>query len=71
MKQGATLKVHRTLDGNKIHKLHLVEGTAVAVPHVVVRALEKGGWVQSNLKFPVATYLLTEKGRRIVLHLQK
>lgn len=63
---GATLKVHRTLDGSKIHKLHLLHGNAVTVSSVVVRTLEKRGWVRSNMKFPAATYLLTEKGWQVL-----
>jgi len=62
IRQGATLKAHRTMDGAKIHKLHPLHGVACEVPTSAVRTLEKGGWVRSNMKFPVATYLLTTKG---------
>ena len=66
MADGATLKAHRTLDGSKVHKLHPLEGDAVTVSSTVVRTLEKCGWVRSNMKFPAATYLLTEKGRQLL-----
>jgi len=64
--KGATLKVHRTLDGSKLHKLHPLQGEAVTIPSKVVRRLEQQGWVRSNMKFPAATYLLTAKGRQVV-----
>jgi len=62
LQQGATLKAHRTLDGEKIHQIHPLRGTAFAVPTAAVRDLEKRGWLRSNMKFPAATYLLTEQG---------
>lgn len=64
-RQGAAVKAHRTLDGAKIHKVHPLQADAFAVSEAAVHALEKRGWVRSNLKFPVATYLLTEKGRQV------
>jgi len=63
---GATLKAHRTLDGSKVHKLHPLQGEVILIPATVVRLLEQHGWVRSNMKFPAATYLLTEKGRQVV-----
>lgn len=68
---GATLKAHRTIDGNKVHKLHPLQGDAVLVPSAVVRTLEQRGWVRSNMKFPAATYLLTDKGRQALLRLEQ
>lgn len=68
---GATLKAHRALDGSKIHKLHPLQGDTVMIPRTVVRMLEQQGWVRSNMKFPAATYLLTEKGWQLLLHLTK
>jgi len=65
MHRGATLKAHRTLDGAKIHKLHFRTGVAEQVSITAVRRLERRGWLRSNLKFPVATYLLTEEGKQV------
>lgn len=63
--QGAAVKAHRTLDGAKIHKVHPLQADAFEVSEAAVRALEKRGWLRSNLKFPVATYLLTEQGHKV------
>lgn len=65
--QGATIKVHRTLDGAKRHKIHPLQADAFEVSAAAVHALEKRGWLRSNLKFPVATYLLTEQGRKATI----
>lgn len=67
VRQGASVKAHRALDGTKIHKVHPVQAAAFEVSAAAVRTLEKRGWLRSNLKFPVATYLLTEKGRKVNL----
>jgi hypothetical protein len=67
MQQGATLKAHRTLDGAKLHQLHPLQGAAFVVPTAAVRELEERGWLRSNMKFPAATYLLTEQGSQVTL----
>ncbi|MEZ4860420.1 MAG: hypothetical protein R3C14_03905 [Caldilineaceae bacterium] len=59
--QGATLKSHRTLDGNKVHRLHPLAGPPVVVVARTVRRLERTGMIRSNMKFPAATYLLTDQ----------
>lgn len=65
VRQGASVKAHRTLDGAKTHKVHPLQADAFIVSEAAVRALEKRGWLRSNMKFPVATYLLTETGRQV------
>lgn len=63
LRGGAVLKVHRTLDGVKVYRLHgrgPGEGEVIAAR--LVDSLERGGFLQSNMKFPAATLLLTEKG---------
>jgi len=62
---GATLKSHRYLDGTKTYKLHPLDGPAESVRWTTVEALKERGLIDSNKKFPAATYLLTEKGRQI------
>lgn len=62
---GATLKSHRDLDGHKIYRLHPLQGEAGVVPDDVVDRLKRQRLIDSNQKFPAATYLLTEKGRRL------
>lgn len=64
MAEGATLKVHRELDGSKVHRLHPLSGPVQTVDDDAVWGLKRRGLIESNMKFPVATYLLTEKGRR-------
>ncbi len=59
---GWTLKSHRYLDGEKIYRLHSLGGEEVDVPAPVVENLVRRRLIQSNQKFPAATYLLTEKG---------
>jgi hypothetical protein len=57
------LKSHRSIDGEKVFRLHPLEGEPVAVQRATVDALLRDGLVTSNQKFPAATYMLTEKGR--------
>lgn len=62
MLAGATLKAHRTLDGEKTYTLHPLDGPDEAVERAVVETLKRHGLIASNMKFPAATYVLTEKG---------
>jgi len=67
LQHGAILKAHRTADGAKIHRLHRhrIDETATkstSVDVAIIRYLEKQKLIQSNMKFPAATYLLTEQG---------
>lgn len=62
---GTALKSHRYLDGTKTYKLHPLDGPAETVRWTTVEALKERGLIDSNKKFPAATYLLTEKGRQI------
>jgi len=61
MLDGATLKVHRDLDGHKTHLLHPLTGETAPVSAELVESLRVLGLIQSNLKFPAATYLLTDR----------
>ncbi len=62
---GAALKSHRDIDGRKEYRLHPLDGDAVNVPGQVVRALEERGHLLSNQKFPAATLILSQSGRRL------
>lgn len=65
--EGWTLKSHRYLDGRKEYRLHpLDEAEAQTVSWKTVDALREKGLIDSNKKFPAATYLLTERGREVV-----
>ena len=64
---GCYLKIHRTLDGAKVYRLHCPgdgETGGEELPASAVDALERHGYLQSNMKFPAATLLLTERGAR-------
>ncbi len=61
--EGWALKSHRTLDGQKAYRLHALAGEVIEVTDGVVDGLAAAKLIQSNQKFPAATYLLTEKGR--------
>ena len=63
---GYSLKVHRTVDGEKIFRLHAPDGaSAETVVEYVVTGLAKQGLIESNMKFPAATYLLTDRGAQL------
>jgi len=61
--RGATLKSQRYLDGRKEYRLHPLRGAATPVAPDAVRALQGGGYLLSNQKFPAATLMLTARGR--------
>lgn len=65
LRHGATLKTHRYMDGRKICRLHPLDGPPETIPRAAVDDLKEYGLIESNKKFPAATYLLTSKGRRI------
>jgi len=67
MAQGSTLKVHRDMHGAKVYKLHpLNEMPAEVIPAAIVEHLRQHKLIDSNMKFPAAVYLLTDKGAIIV-----
>lgn len=64
LQTGKHLKVHRTADGEKAYRLHRVDGSETGdVSATAIASLERAGYIESNMKFPAATFLLTEKGR--------
>lgn len=63
---GQLLKSHRDLDGAKVYRLHALQGTGVTVAPAVVQALYTAGYIQTNHKFPTATYCLTLQGQQMV-----
>ena len=60
---GHTLKSHRDLEGHKAYRLHALDGQSTLVAWADVEALQAAGLIDSNKKFPSATYWLTERGR--------
>jgi hypothetical protein len=60
---GLTLKSHRDLEGHKEYRLHALDGQSAPVAWEDVAALQSAGLIDSNKKFPAATYWLTNTGR--------
>ena len=69
LQQGAVLKVHRTLDGDKVHRLHKSDAPVQEIEAALVVAVTDLGLLQSNMKFPAATFLLTDKGVAVAMQL--
>ena len=64
---GIQLRDHRDIEGGKIFQLHALDGSAIeAVSANVVHALVDLGLLDSNKKFPSATYWLTAVGKQLV-----
>jgi hypothetical protein len=60
---GDTLKVHRTVDGEKVYRLHPLDDSAeIEIAPKDAEALLTQGLIDSNMKFPAATFLITPKG---------
>ncbi len=60
---GQVLKSHRDIDGRKEYRLHAIAGQFQIVDRKVVETLQDAGLIDSNKKFPAATYWLTTAGR--------
>jgi hypothetical protein len=60
---GCALKVHRDVDGGKTYRLHALDGTTQTARRATVEALLARGLLDSNKKFPAATFWLTEAGK--------
>jgi uncharacterized protein YjhX (UPF0386 family) len=67
--QGCTLKSHRYLDGQKVCQLHPLDGPPQTVDKAVVDSLKRRQLIDSNKKFPAATYLLTDRGKEMAITL--
>jgi hypothetical protein len=63
MANGSTLKVHRYLDGTKEYRLQTLDRATEIVARSDVEVLQEQGLIDSNKKFPAATFWLTEAGR--------
>ncbi len=63
---GNFLKARRDQDGNKVFQLHPLNGEAQTVRRATAESLVDRGLIDSNKKFPTATYWLTVKGKDVV-----
>ncbi|MCO5191394.1 MAG: hypothetical protein M9918_24790 [Anaerolineae bacterium] len=59
---GQTLKSHRTIEGDKTYTLHALDGTTHSVSMDAVLDLRARRLIETNHKFPAATFLLTTTG---------
>lgn len=67
LQAGDRLQVHRTIDGAKLYRLHTYSGNAAeAVAPSLVDSLVRAGLIESNMKFPTATFLLTDRGLAMI-----
>jgi hypothetical protein len=57
------LKSHRDIDGHKSYLLHPLHGDPQPIAPHRVQQLRDNGDIDSNKKFPVATFWLTDKGK--------
>ena len=62
---GQTLKSHRTIEGTKQYTLHALDGTTQSVPMDAILNLRQRRLIETNHKFPAATFLLTTTGAAI------
>lgn len=68
--EGLIVKSHRALDGDKVYRLHALDGSEIDdIDDEVMTELQNWKLIDSNKKFPAASYLLTEKGREVVRRL--
>ena len=66
MSAGARLRDHRDIDGGKVFRLYRDDDAVEVIDHADVEALMEAGLLDSNKKFPAATYWVTEAGRRML-----
>lgn len=64
--QGAALRSHRDLEGNKVYLLHFGEGEEKReIGRKATLDLRTKRLIETNHKFPSATFLLTTRGNTI------
>ena len=59
--EGHTLKAHRDIEGNKVYRLRRTDGRVEEVPAELVQHLVERHLLDSNKKFPAATFYLTDR----------
>ena len=68
---GCSLRSHRDLEGNKHYELHALSGEKRRIELDVVNSMRNKRLIETNHKFPSATYLLTGHGERVAQKLHK
>lgn len=66
MSRGELLKSHREIDGNKEFRLHQDRRQWREVDAADVQKLRTAGLIDSNKKFPVATFWLTGAAQQLL-----
>ncbi len=66
---GSTLKAHRYLNGEKVYRVHPLAGQPKPIERKTVDSLKQHQLIDSNKKFPTATYILTERGKAVAMSL--
>ena len=69
--KGCSLKAHRYVDGVKIYQLHPLDSQVETLRRATVESLYNRRLIDSNKKFPAATYWLTEKGKELAATLDE
>jgi hypothetical protein len=64
--EGQTLKSHRNIEGDKVYTLHALDGITQSVAMTAVLDLRARRLIETNHKFPAATFLLTTAGTALV-----
>ena len=65
MAEGRVLKSRRELDGKKEFIIQNANGQTEVISQNVVNRLRKNRLIDSNKKFPVATFWLTDLGQEV------
>jgi len=63
---GDSLKSYRDIEGFKSFQLISVEGEVKLVEKNLIKDLRQRGLIDSNKKFPVSTFWLTELGKSLI-----
>ncbi len=66
---GAALRSHRDLEGNKRYALHRDEQEVGEIGRKTILSLRDKRLLETNHKFPSATFLLTTRGNKIAAQL--
>ncbi len=66
MLRGELLRSHRDIEGNKAFRLHQIGDQWRPVSADDVHKLRAAGLIDSNKKFPVATFWLTEAASKLL-----
>lgn len=64
--EGCTLKAHRDLEGRKVYRLYRLDGAVENVSEAEVHRLVDMRLLESNKKFPAATFFLTDRAVEVL-----